>query len=166
MLVPFEELSEESRIWIYQGNRLLSNDEETLIESLFEEFLQEWTAHGADLKAGLRIEKDLFLIIGLDEDFNRASGCSIDKLVHFIQHIESKISIDFFDRKRTALSFGNSVNLRSTQEIKKDIERGIIPEDQLIFVNTILTKKDLNKNWIVPVNQSWLKRYLPQQENV
>ena len=48
MLVDFENLPEDSRIWIYQANRKLSGEEVEMINEKAKAFLVNWTAHGAD----------------------------------------------------------------------------------------------------------------------
>ena len=52
MLVDFNTLPDDSRIWIYQANRTLTEDEVSEIETKLSKFIQEWTAHGANLNAG------------------------------------------------------------------------------------------------------------------
>jgi hypothetical protein len=47
MYVPFENLPEESKIWVYQSNRKFSDTEFSEIESLH--FLENWAAHGTSL---------------------------------------------------------------------------------------------------------------------
>jgi len=51
MLVEFNTLPEESRVWIYQANRSFSEEELQEIESKLDVFIQNWAAHGSDLKA-------------------------------------------------------------------------------------------------------------------
>ena len=97
MVVPFNELPEEARIWVYQSNRKLSQQEVASITTLTSEFLSEWTAHGADLRAGFELRYDRFLVIGLDQRKASASGCSIDTSVRFIQSLEREFGIDLLE---------------------------------------------------------------------
>ena len=90
MLVPFESLPDEARIWIYQANRTFTDEEVTRLKSQLDEFLTQWTVHGSNLKAGYEIRYKRFLVIGLDQSLNAASGCSIDASVHFIQTLEKE----------------------------------------------------------------------------
>jgi len=52
MLVPFSELPEDAKIWIYQSNRPFTNEESAAVKAACESFLSGWTAHGNDLHAG------------------------------------------------------------------------------------------------------------------
>ena len=49
MYIPFENLPEESKIWIYQSNRKFSDAEFSEIETDLQSFLNEWAAHGTSL---------------------------------------------------------------------------------------------------------------------
>ena len=40
MYIPFENLPEESKIWIYQSNRKLSDDEVSVINAKCQEFVE------------------------------------------------------------------------------------------------------------------------------
>ena len=48
MLVPFSELPEDAKIWIYQSNRPFTNEEAAAVKAACESFLSGWTAHGND----------------------------------------------------------------------------------------------------------------------
>ena len=88
MYVPFDQLPDEARIWIYPSNRKMSDEEVEQIKALMADFLQQWTAHGQNLNAGFELPHNRFIVIGLDQSNAAASGCSIDASVHFIQEIE------------------------------------------------------------------------------
>ena len=70
MLVDFNTLPGTSRVWIYQANRTFTEAELLEIEKGLQDFLQEWTAHGNDLKAGFEIRYNRFIIIALDQNRN------------------------------------------------------------------------------------------------
>ena len=84
MQVDFENLPDNSRIWIYQANRKLSEEEVHSITQQTSQFLEQWTAHGSDLEAGFEVKYNRFIVIGLNQANASASGCSIDSSVHFI----------------------------------------------------------------------------------
>ena len=50
MLVNFNTLPEESRVWIYQASRSFSETELEEIQSKLNIFIENWTAHGSDLQ--------------------------------------------------------------------------------------------------------------------
>ena len=98
MLINFDELPENSRIWIYQSNRKLSDSEILYIETKIITFLNSWTAHGKNLEAGYEIKYNRFIVFGLNQENASASGCSIDASVNFIQKIEKDFGLDIMDK--------------------------------------------------------------------
>ena len=62
MLVKFETLPETSRIWIYQCSRSFSEEELEEVKESLNAFIEQWTAHGSDLKAGYEIRYKRFII--------------------------------------------------------------------------------------------------------
>ena len=56
MYTPFENLPEDSKIWIYQSNRKLTDDEVTEITKKCQEFVENWAAHGTSLEASFLLK--------------------------------------------------------------------------------------------------------------
>ena len=75
MLVDFNSLPEESRVWIYQANRSFSEEEIEELKGQLDTFIEAWTAHGKDLKAGYKIVYKRFIVIAMDQNLNAATGC-------------------------------------------------------------------------------------------
>ena len=82
MLVEFEQLSDTSKVWIYQSDRPFTAAEELEIRKRIEQFLSSWKRHGDDLKASYQIKYNHFIIISADETQHPVSGCSIDASTH------------------------------------------------------------------------------------
>jgi hypothetical protein len=59
MFIPFDNLPEESRIWIYQSNRKFSDEEIAEIESDLKSFIENWSAHGTSLEASYLLKYNL-----------------------------------------------------------------------------------------------------------
>ncbi|MCB0470074.1 MAG: ABC transporter ATPase, partial [Flavobacteriaceae bacterium] len=68
MLVDFNTLPEDSRIWIYQANRSFTEDEIKEISSKLDVFIENWTAHGSDLESGYKIVYKRFIVIALNQN--------------------------------------------------------------------------------------------------
>ena len=98
MLVDFNILPQESRIWIYQANRSFTNEELEAIKVKLNKFIENWTAHGSDLQSGYLIKYKRFIVIGLNQNLNKATGCSIDASVRFIQQLEKEYDVDLMDK--------------------------------------------------------------------
>ena len=159
MLVPFEKLEKNSKIWIYQSERKLTIEEQEFVQKNTESFLVEWTAHGHLLQAGMQLLYDQFLIIGVNEAVNEASGCSIDKSVNYVTELGNALNIDLLQRSKIAVKNNTKIHLVDFSEIKKAINEGMISEESEVFNNAIVTKQDLESNWLLPATDSWIKRY-------
>ena len=165
MHVAFDEMPYTARLWIYQADRQFSKDEKINIQAETASFLEEWTAHGADLSSSHTILYDQFLIIAVDQNLVMASGCSIDKQVQFVQALGQKLGINFMDRTKVAfLSDSNGSGQKEIltaplNELKERVTNGAVKADTLTFNNLIETKAQLGAQWIVPASASWMKRY-------
>lgn len=160
MLVPFETLAAQSKIWIYQSNKKLDEAEKDFIIQSTEKFLADWTAHGNSLQAGVEIAYDQFIIIGVNEAVNEASGCSIDKSVSYVRELGKALNINLLERSQVAIKNNSQIQLIGFTEIKKMVSEGVITSDTEVFNNAVTSKEELKTSWQVSAENSWLKRYL------
>ena len=72
MIIPFDKIPKESRVWIYQSNRKFSEKEITEITNKLKKFLENWTAHGSDLFCSFTIKYNRFIVIALNEKSNKS----------------------------------------------------------------------------------------------
>ena len=166
MFVEFEEMPEDSRIWIYQADRDFSKSEIEEIYVKCQNFLTQWSAHGSGLKSSCKVFYNRFLVICVDEKQAQASGCSIDASVNFVKVLGNSIKVDLFER--TKIAFLNeerdSVIIESLSDIKNNITSNNIESQTLTFNNLIQRKSELNSKWIIPVAESWMKKYFSAQK--
>lgn len=160
MLVNFESLPDTSRIWIYQCNRSFSKDELDILKPLLEDFLTQWTAHGADLKAGYEIPYNRFIVIGLDQSVHSASGCSIDTSVRFIQRLEQKFKVDLLDKMNVSYKQGEFVAYKPLIDFKKMAKARSVSKNTVVFNNLVATKREYLESWEVPAEESWHARFM------
>ncbi|MGJ8592885.1 MAG: ABC transporter ATPase [Aquaticitalea sp.] len=160
MLVDFSTLPEESRIWIYQANRSFSEDELTEIKSKLDIFIENWTAHGSDLQSGYEIKYKRFIIIALNQDLNKATGCSIDASVHFIQQLEKDYNVDLMDKMNVSYKQGDFIAYKSLLDFKKMAKDKAVSKNTIVFNNLVTNIAELNENWEVPAGESWHSRFV------
>ena len=159
MLVTFKELPDESRVWIYQSNRIFTNNELNYIRAYSYDFLKKWTAHGSDLQAGIDIPYDRFIVIGLNESIKSATGCSIDSSVRFIQTIESKFNLVLLDKMNVTYRVNNNIDYTQLKNFISMAKKKLIHEDVIVFNNLVVNKKEYRTQWEVPASSSWHSRY-------
>lgn len=163
MFVPFEKISDRSRVWIYQSNRKLNLDEVRIISDSLKAFTERWLVHGSPMQASFDIRFNQFVILAADEDVNSASGCSIDDSVRTFKSLGSDLNIDFFDRAQVAFRTADDVFLIPASELKNKLSDGIWNAGTIVFNNLVSSKGDLDKSWQAPAGSTWLKRFLPKQ---
>ena len=154
MFINSEKMPDNSRVWVYQSSREFTESEENKISVLAKEFLETWTAHSIELKASFEIRYHLFLILMIDVNHALASGCSIDKSIHFIEKIEKEFSVSLLDRQIFAIKQDEKINLISRKEFEK-LNGKEISKDTIVFNNLVQTKKELNTSWEIPIKESW-----------
>jgi hypothetical protein len=161
MFLPFENLDDRSRIWIYQANRQLTTAEEDVVRDVVRAHCDQWMAHGHDLSTSFRIDHRLFLILAVDEGVTAASGCSIDGSVNMLKRLQDQLGLDFFDRSMAAFPGKGDVKLMPLRELKEAFRAGILNPATLTFNTQVFTLGDLKGRWIMPVENTWLVKYLP-----
>ena len=160
MVITFDKISDESRIWIFQSNRLISDLHIESLEKKIEAFLSSWTSHGDQLMVASKIKYNLFIIIALDQSCSTASGCSIDKLVNFIKNIENEHQISLLDRLDISYRDKNKISVLRLDDFKRKILEKKINNDTIVFNNLINLKSDLDDNWEIPINRSWHQKLI------
>ena len=159
MILSFSEMPLDSRIWVYQSDRKIQEQELIEIKTKLTEFLKNWTAHGDDLRSSFEIKYDRFLIIALNEKSTKASGCSIDACVHFIQKIEKDYSLNLLDKMNVAFKQGDYISYKSIVEFKTLIKNKSVSKNTIVFNNLVVDIEDYNNNWEVPASKSWHSRF-------
>lgn len=153
-------ITEQSRLWVFASNRLLSEEEALEMKNEAAAFSLQWTAHKVALTAAADVLYNSFLVIGVDEDKHGASGCSIDAMHSFIRKLEKKYAISLFDRLRVIYLNVDTVQNVSLKEFEKLYANGDVDQQTLIFNSLVNTGKELADNFLVPLSQSWLARRL------
>lgn len=159
MLVPFQDLPANSRLWIYQSDRKFSEDELLKLQEALNSFLNDWTAHGSSLNAGFEIKYDRFIVIGLDQSASSASGCSIDSQVRFIQQIEKEFDVVLLDKMNVTYIQNDRVHFKPLADFKKMAKEGAVGKKTIVFNNLVNTKEEYLEFWEVPAIESWHSRF-------
>jgi hypothetical protein len=160
MLVDFKALPETSRVWIYQANRSFTDTEIEEISSRLDNFIENWTAHGSDLQSGYSIKYKRFIVIGLNQNLNAATGCSIDASVYFIQQLEKDYNVDLMDKMNVSYKQGEFVAYKSLSDFRKMAKQKAVSKNTIVFNNLVTNISEFNENWEVPASESWHNRFL------
>ena len=160
MYTIFNQLSPHSRIWIYQCDRKLSTEEVQEVSAIMQSFCEQWEAHGQPLQTSFKIELNQFLIVAVDEGFNNASGCSIDGSVRILKNLQAEQGINFLDPSKIAFLVNGEVQLHSRLELKELFASGKLAASTITFHNLVSSKSDFENQWKIPVEKSWMAKYI------
>ena len=160
MFIPFTELPDTSRVWIYQANRSFTEQEAEEISGRLEQFISSWTAHGANLNASFEIKYRRFIVIALDQKLNAATGCSIDASVNFIQQLEKDYNVDLLDKMNVSYKQGEHIAYKNLVDFRKMAKEKAVSPNTIVFNNLVNTKAEYLDEWEVPASESWHNRFL------
>lgn len=159
MYIPFENLSEESKVWIYQSNRKFSAEEVSEIDTVLKLFIDNWSAHGTSLEASFDIRYNRFIILAVNQDVQVATGCSIDASVQFIQNLEQKYQVDLLDKMNVTFKQGEFITHKTLLEFKKLAKDKSVSENTIVFNNLVNSIEEMNESWEVAAVDSWHGRF-------
>jgi len=149
-------LSDESKIWIYQAERPLSDGEIKSISPMFESFCSNWTAHNSQLKASFEFVQNRFIILAVDESLNTASGCSIDKSVALLKSISEILGISLFERMQMIYLDNGEINDIHYNDVQEAFEKGIINAQTLFYNNSVQNLDEYRNGFLCPLKNHWL----------
>jgi hypothetical protein len=148
----------DSRVWIYQCNRLFTIPEALQAEDLLNQFVNGWQSHGTPVKGYATIFFGQFIIIMADENATGVSGCSTDSSVRVIKEIEKLFGVTMFDRTSLAFVVKDKVQLLPLSQLQYALDNKFIDAETIYFNNLVTTKQELETKWLQPVKESWLAK--------
>ena len=160
MWVDFDDLSLESRVWVFQSNRFLAAEEQDSIDAHLKSYIEQWSTHGAQMHASHLLLHYCFVVIAADEQKQAASGCSIDSFTALFKKFGEQYNLSFFDRFSVAHKSNSEVVVSALDDFKMLINEGLVTENTIVFNNLIALKEELLNKWELPLKESWQKRYL------
>ena len=149
MLVDFNTISDESRLWIYGSESKLTDWQQEVILNKISEYLKTWDYHNNPLTAAVTIKEDHFIIIALDDSEFGVGGCSIDSLQRIIQELEKELSISLLNRLNIFCRIDDVIRCIPSFKLAEHANK-----ETLFYDLTIQKKGDLS-NWLKLVEEGW-----------
>jgi hypothetical protein len=156
-LIPAD-FAPDSRVWVYQSNRLFMMSEALHIEDLLNNFVANWQSHGAPVKGYGNLFYGQFIVLMADERATGVSGCSTDSSVRLIKQIEQLFKVNMFDRTTLAFMVKDKVQMLPLAQLQYAINNNFVSPDTVYFNNLVQTKEELESKWLIPVKDSWLAK--------
>ena len=159
MYIPFENIPDDGRIWIYQSNRKFSDEEILSIEKKCLDFVENWSAHGTPLEASFITKYNRFIVFVVNQEVQAATGCSIDSSVRFIQDLEKEYSVELLDKMNVTYKTGEFIAFKTLLEFKQLAKSKSVSENTIVFNNLVNTIEEWQDYWEIPANESWHSRF-------
>lgn len=137
--ISFDELPDHGRLWVFPATRPLGADERVRLLTEVDGFLQSWAAHGAALSSARELRDDAFLLIGVDEDAEAPSGCSIDALVNRLDALGQDLGVRLIDHAPVWFRDGEAVRSVSRTEFRAMARDSQVDPSTTVF-DTSLTR--------------------------
>lgn len=161
-LTTFDKLPDDARVWVFGAAAPVDDIDSAKLLAAVDAYLVTWKAHGHPLTAARDWRDERFLVIGVDQRTEGASGCSIDGLFRTLQELERAVG--------SSLVGGGLVFFRGPGDLicalpRDDFEalarRGGATAATPVFDTTISSAGDYRSRFEVPASRSWHKALLP-----
>lgn len=151
MLVDFDSLTEQARVYYYPSSRKFYPDEVPDLKKRVSDFCEDLDG----VEIGYQFLYDRFLVFFVS-DSTPLSIEQNDVLVEFILVLEKIYGISLLDKVNVCFKQGKFVQRKEINEFKKLIKSRSVSGKTIVFDPVINTKSEFVSNWEVPVSQSWL----------
>lgn len=152
------DFNNDSRVWIYQSNRLFSLHEAFQIEDILKTFVSNWQSHGTPVTGYANLFFGQFIVLVADETRSGVSGCSTDSSVRMMKDIEQLFNVTLFDRLLLGFIVKERIQMVPMAQLQYAIQNNFIEPTTLYFNNTVLTLEQFKEKWLVPLKESWIAK--------
>ena len=157
--VEFSELPDHGRVWVFPSSRRLESAEVERLLAEVDGFLDGWAAHGVPLRSARELRDQQFLVVGVDEDAEAPSGCSIDALVNRLKELGSGLGATLVEHGSVWFRDGQEVEMASRPEFRRLVGEGRVTPDTPVFDTALTRVSELRSHGLErPVRDSWHAR--------
>ena len=160
MLVDYEALPEDAKVWIYPSNRKFYTEEIAEVEGKMKQFVENWKSDDENFNASYRFLYNRFIILIADDITTPLLTTDIDASVQFILQLQQDYKVELLDKMNVCFKQGEYVQYKELKDFKKLVKNKAVTAKTIIFDNLISTKEDLESFWEVAIEDSWYNRFL------
>ncbi len=162
-VVPFAELPDNARVWIFAASDELRNAQASALLSAVDEYLDQWKAHGLPLTCARDWRDDRFLAVGVDQRDAHASGCSIDGLFRTLQRLEPALGTSLVGGGRMFYRVADGkIVCVSRADFVDRATAGRIAGETPVFDVALTSAAAYRERFEQPASTSWHKGLLPK----
>jgi hypothetical protein len=159
--IAFDDLPDHGRLWVFPASRELAPAESSTLLAWVDAYLDEWAAHGAALRSGRELRAAYFLLVGVDEDVEAPSGCSIDALVSRLRELGGTLGVTLIDHASVWYRDGDDAEIQrvSRPEFRRLVREGSVGPDTVVFDTTLTRLSEVRDGRLeVPARDAWHAR--------
>ena len=159
MFTEFENLSENSKVWIYPSSRKFYPQEINGLQEKLIQFVNNWKNDDETFKASFQLKYNRFIIFSTEEN-SQLTNADIDKQVAFILQLQQEYAVELLDKMNVCFKQGEFIQYKDLKDFKKLLKNKAVSDKTVVFDNLITSKSDLENYWEVPITESWYNRFL------
>jgi hypothetical protein len=145
------------KVWVYIADRPLQIEEQHQFVKEGNKFLATWHAHGADIKGEIKILINQVIVVSADQSHHENSGCSIDKLLHFIQGAEQQMQIQLLNRMLVPVGINDTWTVFELKHLKT---AALNLEHAKIMNVMVNDSESFNTSFIQDLKRTWVANHL------
>ncbi len=158
MLLDFNNLSPNSKCWVYITKNEISKSELENLEIGLNNICENWTSHGKKIKSNYKVKNKHFIILFAEE--NDVSGCSIDSTNREIMRILNDLNIGLNPNSKIGIFKDEIILFYEKEEIIDLIGKNKFSLSDKMINTTIRNKSEYLSSWKLMLKDSWLKNFI------
>ncbi|PSQ71933.1 MAG: hypothetical protein BRD38_00185 [Bacteroidetes bacterium QH_9_67_14] len=168
--MPFSDMPDAARLWVYAADRPLSDDEEKALTDRLEDFLSDWTSHGRPVEGAAEVRDGRFVLLAAHRPDAEngstnadVSGCGIDASVHVLESFADETGVEWESGLRVFYrNADGAVRSAGRPAFAERAQRGEVDAATSVFDLSVDTVADLRAGRFErPAATSWHAEAFP-----
>jgi hypothetical protein len=160
MLIDYEAISDDAKVWIYPSSRKFYATEIEEVEQKVKSFVTNWKDGDENFKASYQILHNRFIVLIADDEDTVLQNTDIDASVSFILQLQEKYNVQLLDKMNVCFKQGEFVQYKELKDFKKLVKNKAVTSKTIIFDNLITNNHDFKNFWEITIEESWYNRFL------
>ncbi|TMM32424.1 ABC transporter ATPase [Polaribacter aestuariivivens] len=160
MLVDFDSIPEDAKVWIYPSSRKFYANEIDEVTQKVKNFVENWKEEDNTFKASYKILYNRFIIITADDIDSTISNKDIDSSIAFILELQQTYNVVLLDKMNVCFKQGEFVQYKELKDFKKLLKNKAVTAKTIVFDNLVTTKHEFENYWEIAIEDSWYSRFL------
>jgi hypothetical protein len=157
MIIPFESLPADARVWVFASDRALDGAAEDRLLAQTDDYLERWKAHGEPLRCARRWTDGHFLVVGVDPSTANASGCSIDGLFRVLKAMEEEMGTQLVGGGRIFYrDMHGAPHAVSRKEFTELARNGVVNAETPVFDTSLTNAGEIRSAFERPAGETWV----------